>query len=264
MEKNKPTTPQGRVKAKKWLGQHFLTDANIARNIAESLQFRGSVLEIGPGMGMLTQFLLENPEIDLKIIEIDAESCDYLLQKYPQLENRLLNADFLQLQPTEIFPEAFAIIGNFPYNISSQILFKVYEHPEFITEITGMFQREVARRIVSPPGNKDYGILSVLLQTYYHCEYLFTVSETVFSPPPKVKSGVIRLTRKKNLPSDFPKELYTQLVKAAFNQRRKTLRNALHGFQFRNLEAVEPWMGKRAEQLSYMDFLELTRQVKTC
>lgn len=264
MGKNKPSTPAGRVKAKKWLGQHFLIDANIARNIAESLTHRGSVLEIGPGMGMLTQFLLQNPKIDLKVIEIDPESCNYLIQKYPQLENRLLKADFLQIKPTDLFPETFAIIGNFPYNISSQILFRVYEYPELITEITGMFQREVAHRIVSPPGNKDYGILSVFLQTYYHCEYLFTVPETVFSPPPKVKSGVIRLTRKDPLPSGFPKDLFTQLVKAAFNQRRKTLRNALHGFQFQNPVAVETFLSKRAEQLSYQDFIELTRQLKIC
>ncbi|NLH53135.1 MAG: 16S rRNA (adenine(1518)-N(6)/adenine(1519)-N(6))-dimethyltransferase RsmA [Bacteroidales bacterium] len=261
MEKNNPPA-SSRVKAKKSLGQHFLNDANIARNIAQSLLSKGKVLEIGPGMGMLTQFLLQNQEIDLKVVEIDSESCEYLVKHYPQLNDRLIRADFLNLHPSEIFPEPFAIIGNFPYNISSQILFKVYEHPEWVTEITGMFQREVARRIVSPPGNKDYGILSVLLQTYYHCEYLFTVPETVFSPPPKVKSGVIRLLKKKENYSGFSKETLTGLVKAAFNQRRKTLRNALSGYTFENPSAVEKWMNKRAEQLSFEEFLELCMQVK--
>ena len=261
MEKNNQPA-NGRVRAKKSLGQHFLNDGNIAHKIAESLHSKGPVLEIGPGMGMLTRFLLQNPELDLKVVEIDPESCEYLLDHYPELHDRLIRADFLTLHPSQIFSGPFAIIGNFPYNISSQILFKVYENPEWITEITGMFQREVARRIVSPPGNKDYGILSVLLQTFYHCEYLFTVPETVFSPPPKVKSGVIRLVRKKEEMSGFPKEAFTRIVKAAFNQRRKTLRNALSAFVFEDPKAVEIWMGKRAEQLSYEEFIELTLQMK--
>lgn len=261
MKKNNPPA-HSRIKAKKSLGQHFLNDVNIARNIAQSLLSKGKVLEIGPGMGMLTQFLLQNHEIDLKVVEIDPESCDYLTQHFSQLHDRLIRADFLSLQPSDIFPEPFAIIGNFPYNISSQILFKVYEHPEWYIEITGMFQREVARRITSPPGNKDYGILSVLLQVYYQSEYLFTVPETVFSPPPKVKSGVIRLLKKKENHSGFSKETLTHLVKAAFNQRRKTLRNALSNFVFENPYVVEKWMNKRAEQLSYEEFLELCMQVK--
>ncbi len=262
MGKNK-TNDSGLVKPKKSLGQHFLNDAHIARKIAESIQSIGPVLEIGPGMGILTRFLLQNPNIDLKVVEIDGESCNYLLENYPQLNDRLIKADFLKLVLSDIFPIPYAIIGNFPYNISSQILFKVYENPDYITEITGMFQREVARRIISPPGNKDYGILSVLLQTFYHCEYLFSVQETVFSPPPKVKSGVIRLVRKKESMGNFPKEDFTNIVKAAFNQRRKTLKNALSGFEFRNPATLSRWMNLRAEQLSFNEFIELTLHLKT-
>ncbi|HNQ60610.1 MAG TPA: 16S rRNA (adenine(1518)-N(6)/adenine(1519)-N(6))-dimethyltransferase RsmA [Bacteroidales bacterium] len=248
-----------KVSPKKFLGQHFLHDKNIARKIVESLSLQThNILEIGPGMGMLTQYLLQKPNINLKLVEIDNESVVYLKERFPQIAENIIFSDFLQLDIHSIFNEPFAIIGNFPYNISSQILFKVYEHVEMITELSGMFQAEVARRIISGPGNKDYGILSVLIQTFYDGKYLFTVNENVFTPPPSVKSGVIHLKRNPGKHLPCPLEDFTLLVKTAFNQRRKVLRNALSRFQFNFDAHVEVLLQKRAEQLNSQDFIYLT------
>jgi 16S rRNA (adenine1518-N6/adenine1519-N6)-dimethyltransferase len=247
------------VKPKKFLGQHFLHDKNIAQKIVGSLSPETKrVLEIGPGMGILTQFLLQKPEIDLKVVEIDEESVIFLKHNFPQLSDSILFSDVLQLDFSSIFDDSFAIIGNFPYNISSQILFRVFEHEGRITELVGMFQAEVARRIINPSGSKDYGILSVLIQTFYEGEYLFTVNEKVFTPPPAVKSGVIRLRHKPNTQLPCSVDNFTHLVKTAFNQRRKILSNALSKFQFIHDENVEALLQKRAEQLSYDDFIYLT------
>ncbi|GAB6279574.1 MAG: 16S rRNA (adenine(1518)-N(6)/adenine(1519)-N(6)) -dimethyltransferase RsmA [Lentimicrobium sp.] len=247
------------VRPKKFWGQHFLHDKNIAQKIVGSLSPETKrVLEIGPGMGILTQFLLQKPEIDLKVVEIDEESVIFLKHNFPQLSDSILFSDVLQLDFSSIFDDSFAIIGNFPYNISSQILFRVFEHEGRITELVGMFQAEVARRIISPSGSKEYGILSVLIQTFYEGEYLFTVNEKVFTPPPAVKSGVIRLRHKPNTQLPCSVDNFTHLVKTAFNQRRKILRNALSKFQFIHDENVEALLQKRAEQLSYDDFIYLT------
>lgn len=248
----------GRVRAKKHLGQHFLTDPHIAQKVADSVPGDVfNILEIGPGMGILTAFLLERKDINLKVVEIDPESVAYLHSRFPQLQDRIIEGDFLELPLGDIFGEPFFIVGNFPYNISSQILFRLFDDTEWITGLSGMFQREVARRIVSPPGNKDYGILSVLLQAYYDCTYLFTVNETVFSPPPRVKSGVIRLTRNSTKELPCSKENFKTVVKTGFNQRRKTLRNALGSLGIPSFSPIEPMLGKRAEQLSFSDFITL-------
>src|SRR5690554_4868675 len=218
-----------KVKAKKHLGQHFLNDENIARKIADSLSLKGyeKVLEIGPGMGVLTKYLLEKP-IETYVIEIDTESVEYPQNHYLKLSNKIISEDFLKYDLSEIFgDEPFAIIGNFPYNISSQIVFKMLEQRHQIPEFSGMFQREVARRICEQPGSKTYGILSVLVQAFYEAEYLFTVSEGVFTPPTKVKSGVLRLIRKENFVLPCNEKFFFTVVKTAFNQRRKTLRNSL-------------------------------------
>lgn len=250
----------GKVRAKKHLGQHFLNDLNIAQKIADSLQNQAykQVLEIGPGMGVLTQFLLQK-DSEVFVIEIDTESVVYLKTHFPQLNNHIIEGDFLKLPLNEIFKEPFALIGNFPYNISSQILFKALEHKDIIPEIAGMFQKEVAERVASQPGNKNYGIISVLLQAYYDIEYLFTVNEDVFTPPPKVKSGVIRLIRKENQTLDCDEKLFKRVVKTAFNQRRKTLRNALKSITLVDEKKAEPYLGLRAEQLSVDDFIQLTQ-----
>ena len=214
------------VRAKKYLGQHFLKDENIAAQIADSLT--GSVphvLEIGPGMGVMTKYLLDKPELDFHAIEIDRESVDYLHSHYPSLH--VIEGDFLQLDLSTLFPNPFAVIGNFPYNISSQILFRVYDNRNRIPELVGMFQKEVAERVCAAPGSKTYGILSVLLSAFYDIEYLFTVHEHVFNPPPKVKSAVIRMRRNSVANLDCDEQLFTKVVKIGFNQRRKTLRNAL-------------------------------------
>lgn len=218
------------VKAKKHLGQHFLTDKNIAEKIVNSLHSTDKydqVLEVGPGMGVLSDFLLRKTELEIFMIDIDIESFQYLNKKYPNLGERLINADFLQLNFKEIFPRKLALIGNFPYNISSQILFKVLENRDQVVEVVGMFQKEVAQRCAEKPGTKEYGILSVFLQAYYKVDYLFSVKPGVFNPPPKVNSAVIRLTRNEVLKLDCDEKLFWQVVKAGFNQRRKTLRNAL-------------------------------------
>lgn len=245
------------VRAKKYLGQHFLKDEHIAQQIADSLT--GStphVLEIGPGMGVLTKYLYAKPELDFHAIEIDTESVVYLHDHYPTLH--VIEGDFLQLDLSTLFSEPFAVIGNFPYNISSQILFKVFDNRNHIPEVVGMFQKEVAERVAAKPGSKTYGILSVLLSAFYDIEYLFTVPEYVFNPPPKVKSAVIRLRRNDVTSLECDEKLFTQVVKIGFNQRRKTLRNALRQLN-KSLDAVPAQLlSLRAEQLSVQDFVTIT------
>jgi 16S rRNA (adenine1518-N6/adenine1519-N6)-dimethyltransferase len=250
------------VKAKKHLGQHFLVDQNIAKKIAENLLYKGDVLEIGPGMGVLTRFLLQNKDLNLAVIEIDNESVEYLQQHFEGL--KIIPQDVLKCDFKEIFPSQFAVIGNFPYNISAPILFRLLEYRAFIPEFTGMLQKEVAERIAQPPGSKQYGILSVLLQTFYDVKYLFTVNETVFNPPPKVKSGVIRLLRKENFTLDCDEQMFFKVVKTAFNQRRKTLRNSLKSLMSSKMtDALETaeLLQKRPEQLSYQQFITITRLI---
>jgi 16S rRNA (adenine1518-N6/adenine1519-N6)-dimethyltransferase len=252
------------VQAKKFLGQHFLKDLNIAEKIAQSLTTTTAntkVIEVGPGMGVLTQFLLKMP-LDLSVIEIDRESVTWLKEHFPALEGRIIEGDFLQLDLKAILGENGAIIGNFPYNISSQILFHCLENRESVKEVVGMFQKEVAERVASKHGNKTYGILSVLLQVFYTIEYLFTVSEQVFQPPPKVKSGVIRLIRKDDVQLGVTDQWFKTVVKTGFNQRRKTLRNALKPIMNgKNSEHL--FMEKRAEQLSPDDFIELAKHIQS-
>ena len=247
------------VKAKKHLGQHFLKDLNIAQKIADTLSFSGykKVLEIGPGMGVLTQFLLEK-KAEIHVIEIDKESVNYLKNHFPKLQDKIISDDFLKFDIVSYFKEPFAVIGNFPYNISSQIVFKVIELRNFIPEFGGMFQKEVAEPICEKAGSKTYGILSVLTQAFYDAEYLFTVSEHVFNPPPKVKSGVLRLVRKSNYQLECDEKLFFNVVKTAFNQRRKTLRNSLKTFQLSEQLKENPIFDKRPEQLSVNQFIELT------
>lgn len=250
----------GKVRAKKHLGQHFLNDLNVAQKISDSLHHQAydQVLEIGPGMGVLTQFLLQKNS-EVFVVEIDSESVVYLKAHFPKLNNHIIEGDFLKLPLNEIFKKPFALVGNFPYNISSQILFKALKHKEIIPEITGMFQKEVAERVASQPGNRNYGIISVLLQAYYDIKYLFTVNEDVFTPSPKVKSGVIHLIRKENQTLDCDENLFKRVVKTAFNQRRKTLRNALKSITLVDEKKAEPYFALRAEQLSVDDFIQLTQ-----
>ena len=249
------------VRAKKFLGQHFLKDLSVAQKIAETIE-EGPVLEIGPGMGVLTQFLLKNPRIQLTAIEIDRESVAYLKEWYPELH--LIEGDFLKLDLDVIYPSGnFNVIGNYPYNISSQIFFKVLEYKDRIPVCSGMIQKEVAERIASKPGNKAYGILSVLLQAYYDIEYLFTVDEHVFNPPPKVKSAVIRMTRNERKHLDCDETLFKQVVKTAFNQRRKQMRNSLQSLVGKGNPLLEEKIfTKRPEQLSVEEFVELTRMIQ--
>ena len=251
------------VRAKKHLGQHFLKDENIASKIADSLSFEGyqNVLEIGPGMGVLTKYLLKK-EKTIWVVEIDNESIDYLKSHYLHLTDRIINADFLKMDLASHFnKEPLAIIGNFPYNISSQIVFKAIEYRDVIPEFSGMFQKEVAMRIAAGPGSKTYGIISVLTQAFYDVEYLFTVPPSVFNPPPRVDSGVIRLVRKKDyhLPVDVP--FFFRVVKTAFNQRRKTLRNSLKSFQISDKLKEDVIFAQRPEQLSVEQFIELTKSL---
>ena len=250
-----------RVQAKKNLGQHFLKDMDIARRIAATLTGEGynTVLEVGPGMGILTGFLIERGFENFRVIEIDNESVHYLKSHFPALKN-IITGDFLNMDIEAAFPGKIAIIGNFPYNISTQILFKALKHREKIVEIAGMLQKEVAERICSGPGSKAYGILSVFLQAYYKTEYLFTVSEHVFSPPPKVKSGVIRLIRNDVHSLDCDEVLFYRVVKACFNQRRKTLRNSVKS-AFDLKREDYPEFGLRPEQLSVDQFVQLTRWI---
>ena len=287
------------VHAKKFLGQHFLTDLTVAQKIANlafdkeiakvhtaplneqatpasalptNIKFAGTpdkvrVIEIGPGMGVLTQYLLKNPNIQLTAIEIDRESVAYLKEWYPELD--LVEGDFLKLDLNKLIPEGeFNVIGNYPYNISSQIFFKVLDYKDRIPVCSGMIQKEVAERIASKPGKKAYGILSVLLQAYYDIEYLFTVDEHVFNPPPKVKSAVIRMTRNKRRRLDCDEELFKTVVKTAFNQRRKQMRNSLKSLiepsavSHQNSERLEYFLTRRPEQLSVEEFVELTNLIK--
>jgi 16S rRNA (adenine1518-N6/adenine1519-N6)-dimethyltransferase len=252
------------VRAKKNLGQHFLKDQNIAQKIVGGLQADGlnKVLEIGPGMGVLTKYLLQNPTFETWVVEIDRESVDYLNSHFPELNGRILSQDFLRMDLGRQFQEPFAIIGNFPYNISSQIFFKVLEYRNQVPEVVGMLQKEVAERLTAPPGSKTYGILSVFLQAYYHIEYLFTVHEDVFSPPPKVKSGVIRLTRNQTEHLNCNEKLFTGIVKMAFNQRRKTLRNSLKSVLTNDELKANPVFDKRPEQLGVAEFENLTKLIE--
>ncbi len=253
------------VRPKKHLGQHFLTNTGVAEKIAASLTGHGNyqrLLEIGPGTGALTRHLLPLP-YELHVAEIDGESVVYLNEHYPALSGRVHEHDFLAMELSSLFgPEPVGIIGNFPYNISTQILFRVYEQRNQVPEVVGMFQREVARRIVSPPGNKDYGILSVLLQTWYDMEYLFTVNEGSFNPPPKVKSGVIRLRRNTVQDLGCNPARFAVVVKTAFNQRRKTLRNSLKGICPQELDSTHPLFDRRPETLSVEEFVALTRMLE--
>ena len=245
------------VRAKKFLGQHFLKDLTVAQRIAETIS-SGRVLEIGPGMGVLTQFLLKNPNIDLTAIEIDRESVAYLQEWYPELH--LIEGDFLKLELTTLYPEGeFCVIGNYPYNISSQIFFKVLENKDRIPVCSGMIQKEVAERLAAGPGSKTYGILSVLLQAWYDVEYLFTVSEKVFDPPPKVKSAVLKMTRNQRTELGCDEKLFKTVVKTAFNQRRKTLRNSMRPLLGKECaDLASPLFDKRPEQLSVEQFVALT------
>ena len=253
------------VRAKKALGQHFLTDLNIARKICDSLSGGTAeapcpVLEVGCGMGVLTQFLLARTDIVTYGAEIDTESVDYLHRVYPQLE--VIEGDFLKLDLDGIFDGRFAVIGNYPYNISSQIFFRILDYKDSIPVVSGMLQREVAQRICAGPGSKVYGILSVLLQAWYDCEYLFTVDENVFNPHPKVKSGVLRLTRNTTTDLGCDERLFKTVVKTGFGQRRKTLRNSLSSLVPKGSPLLsEEIMSKRPEQLSVAQFVELTRKI---
>ena len=252
------------VKPKKALGQHFLTDVTIAERIAATLDDYKSmpVLEIGPGMGMLTRPLL-NAGHNLTVVELDGESVEYLSQHFPELQGRILGEDFLKCDLSKLFPDKFCVIGNYPYNISSQIFFKVLDYKDNIPCCSGMIQKEVAERLASPPGSKAYGILSVLLQAWYDVEYLFTVSEHVFDPPPKVKSAVIRMTRNNVTSLGCDEVLFKRVVKTAFNQRRKTLRNSLRPILGEAMsQMTDPVFNSRPEQLSVAQFVELTLLVE--
>lgn len=252
------------VRAKKHLGQHFLTDKNIAAKIVESLNPEGKynqVLEVGPGMGILSDFLLQKKEYETFLIDLDSESVEFLKRKYPQLGTKLINGDFLALDFKEVFPGKLGIIGNFPYNISSQIIFKILDNRDLIPEMVGMFQKEVAERCSAKPGTKAYGILTVLINAYYKVEYLFTVKAGVFNPPPKVLSAVIRLSRNKVETLDCDEKLFWKVVKAGFNQRRKTLRNALSSLINKEKMTDEPMLDLRAERLSVEDFVALTNRI---
>lgn len=269
------------VRAKKALGQHFLTDLSIAQRIAEALTVPCPAagceevnpmpaLEVGPGMGVLTQYLLQRPDVDLRMVEIDTESVNYLLVHFPQVQGRLLEADFLKLRLERFFPGKFCVIGNFPYNISSQIFFKILEYKEQVPQVVCMIQKEVAERIAEKPGTKTYGILSVLLQAWYDIEYLFTVGEGAFNPPPKVKSAVIRLFRNSRTELGCDEGLFKTVVKTGFNQRRKTLRNSLkplvrakaerEGWTDEQLAEFtsDPVFELRPERLSVEEFIALT------
>lgn len=256
-----------KVRPKKALGQHFLTDLSIARRIAATLDDYSEypVVEVGPGMGVLTQFLLESGH-DLKVAEIDSESIEYLTREYPKLasEGRIIEGDFLKMNLDEMFPGdgPICVIGNYPYNISSQIFFHVLDFKDRVICCSGMLQREVAERLAAPPGTKARGILSVLLQAWYDVEYLFTVSETVFNPPPKVKSGVIRMTRNSVTDLGCDERLFKTVVKTSFGQRRKTIRNSLRGLIPPGATLPDsPLLGMRPEQLSVEQYIQLTNLV---
>ncbi|NDW11018.1 16S rRNA (adenine(1518)-N(6)/adenine(1519)-N(6))-dimethyltransferase RsmA [Dysgonomonas sp. 520] len=253
-----------RVKPKKFLGQHFLKDLQIARKIADSLDNFSDlpIIEVGPGMGVLTQFLIEKDR-DLTVVELDRDSVPYLAAHYPALQGHIIEADFLRLNLTDIYPDKFCVIGNYPYNISSQIFFKVLDYKEHVVCCSGMIQKEVAERMASKPGKKAYGILSVLLQAWYDIEYLFTVDEHVFDPPPKVKSAVVKLTRNNRTRMNCDEKLFKTVVKTSFNQRRKTLRNSTKPLVGKDCEIFSlPVFDKRPEQLSVAEFEELTNIIQ--
>lgn len=251
------------VRPKKHLGQHFLKDANIARKIVDSLPAGIiNLLEIGPGTGVLTTHLLEKNFQNFRLIEVDRESVEFLQTNFFLHDSRLIAADFLNYPVEELFSDNYWIIGNFPYNISSQIFFRVIEHRDSIDGVVGMIQKEVAQRIASPPGSKEYGILSVLLQAFYTIEYLFTVSESVFVPPPKVKSAVIRLQRNSIKSLDCDEALFKRVVKTSFNTRRKTLRNGVKAFSVLPEFKDHDIFNKRPEQLSVADFVMLTNMIQ--
>ncbi|MFC2137898.1 16S rRNA (adenine(1518)-N(6)/adenine(1519)-N(6))-dimethyltransferase RsmA [Bacteroidota bacterium] len=248
------------IKPKKYYGQHFLTDQSIAERIVNSLNpSLNYILEIGPGKGVLTQYLVKKD--NLYVIEIDEECAHHIKLNYPELNDRLFTEDFLKFDFEKIPSSQFAIIGNFPYNISSQIFFKILENKDQVIEVVCMLQKEVAQRIVSPPGNRDYGILSVLLQSYFNIEYLFTVKPGSFFPPPKVYSGVIRLTRNENIKLDCDDKLFFKVVKTSFNQRRKKLRNSLLSLTKNPIS--QEIFSKRPEQLHYTDFINITNLIST-
>ena len=239
------------------MGQHFLKDENIAQKIVESLLYSGNLLEIGPGTGVLTKYLVRKAN-NFKVVEIDRESVEHLEATFPDLTSRIIKGDFIKLDLSDYFDAEFAVIGNFPYNISSQIFFKVIQNRAMVPEVVCMIQKEVAERLAAPPKNKTYGILSVLLGAFYDIELLFTVSETVFIPPPKVKSAVIRLTRKANLNLNCDEVMFFDVVKTAFNQRRKTMRNSLKKFWFEKFDPEQyPVFRQRPEELSVEEFVDL-------
>lgn len=256
------------VKPKKHLGQHFLKDDTVCQRMANQMDdFTeiNHVLEVGPGMGALTKFLLAKDDFETHVIEVDEESVDYLYENFPDLRGRIYSRDFLKENLNEMFEAKFAVFGNFPYNISSQILFKVLDYKDQVPLVVGMFQKEVAVRVSEGPGSKKYGIISVLLQAFYDIEYLFTVDEDVFIPPPKVKSGVIKLTRNKVKKLDCDEKLFKRVVKAAFNQRRKTLRNSLKALineVSEGFDTSSDLFQRRAETLSVDEFIQLTQQLE--
>lgn len=254
------------VRAKKALGQHFLTDQSIARSIVDALTRDSSlprqVLEIGPGMGVLTQYLLQREDIELLAVEIDKESVEYLLTHF-DIQGHLMEGDYLRLDVAEIFGGRYRVIGNFPYNISSQIFFKILEDKDIVPEVVCMIQKEVADRIAEKPGSKTYGILSVLLQAWYDIEYVTAVGPGAFCPPPKVKSAVIRLHRNSRTELGCDEKLFKTVVKTAFNQRRKTLRNALKPLLREGMDTSDPVFDLRAERLSVEDFVALTKRFET-
>jgi len=254
------------VQPKKHLGQHFLTDENTCRKIVEqysNFQGANNILEIGPGMGAITKYLLDIEGTDLHVMEIDRDSVAYLNNAYPVLEDKIHSDDFLKTDLSQFFEgKPYAVVGNFPYNISSQILFHCIEYRNQIPEIMGMFQKEVAERVAEPPGSKKYGILSVLMQTYYDIKYCFTVNENVFNPPPKVKSGVILCLRNERTQLPVDEDLYKRIIKSTFNQRRKTIRNGLKVILDVSLLPEHPFLKQRAETLSVDDFIELTKIVE--
>ncbi|MDR0814597.1 MAG: 16S rRNA (adenine(1518)-N(6)/adenine(1519)-N(6))-dimethyltransferase RsmA [Bacteroidales bacterium] len=249
---------------KKSLGQHFLNDTFIAQKIVASLRAEGirQVVEVGPGMGALTGFLLQETRFDARFVEVDADAAVFLEKQFPEIKGKLIYADFLEYPLSDHYQGKIAVIGNFPYNISTQILFKILEHRSLVVEVVGMLQKEVAERIAASPGSKTYGITSVLLQAFYNIEYLFTVHEDSFSPPPKVKSGVIRLTRNSVDKLPCNEKIFTQVVKTAFNQRRKMLSNSLKSLLPDNTQKNLPIFSKRPEQLSVQDFIELTQRME--
>ncbi len=263
------------VKAKKALGQHFLKDQMIARRIVDSLTIGNSniegerdtltnVIEVGPGTGVLTQFLVNDKRVNLVLVEIDSESVEYLRIHYPNLGPSLIEGDFLRMELDKLFIGDFMVIGNFPYNISSQIFFKVLEYRERVPQVVGMLQKEVAERLASPPGNKSYGILSVLLQAWYDIEYLFTVDENSFIPPPKVKSAVIRIKRNSRTSLGCDEVLFKSVIKTTFNQRRKTIRNSIKPIAGGAELTDDILFTKRPEQLSVEQFVELTNLLESC